>query len=62
MPATGIHETTEVGQASALEVQHAERRVGPLRVLLDQRVPLAAVRATQFVARLKISRFHDAGS
>jgi hypothetical protein len=48
----------EAGKASAIEVEHADRGVGASSVLLDQRVPLAAVRATEFVARPKVSRFH----
>jgi len=60
MPAARIDEPSEVGQASALEVKHPNRGVCAFCVLLDQRVPTAAMWTTEFVSGLKRSRVHAA--
>jgi hypothetical protein len=54
MPTASTDEPAEVGQASALKIQHPNRRVGALPVLLNQRVPRAAVWAVQFVTGSQI--------
>src|SRR5687767_14533149 len=54
VPTPGTDEPAEVGQAAALEVEHADCSVGAGGVLLDQRVPAQAVRALQFIASVQV--------
>jgi hypothetical protein len=56
--AAGVGLPAVVVQAPALEVEHPHAVVRAFGVGLEQTVPLAAVRAAKFVARLDVSLLH----